>query len=319
MKKLHLPCGRMKGGGVERKIVYEIGEKDVGCTVMQFLRGKRYSGQMIGELKWSGDGVTCNGGPIKMKEPLQMGDRLEIYAHERERSEDILQVELPFPVVYEDEDLVVVNKPAGMPVQPSWYYRDKSLANAAAFYYREQAGQFVYRCVTRLDKNTTGLVLLAKNPISSGILYDLMVNREIKRTYYAIARRESERLLQTGEKGIIDLPIGKDMDAANVYKIDWENGKHAVTHYEVLAAAQDCAYIKLYLETGRTHQIRVHMEAMGYPLAGDETYHGSKPDTVTGLQHQALHAGMLEFSHPITGRWMRLEAPLPKEMLDGLP
>ncbi|MDD3339124.1 MAG: RluA family pseudouridine synthase [Lachnospiraceae bacterium] len=308
----------MKGGDVERKIVYEIGEQDAGGTVMQFLRGKRYSGQMIGALKWSGDGITCNGRPVKMKARLQVGDRLMVYAHERERSEDILQVELPFPVVYEDEDLVVVSKPAGMPVQPSWYYRDNSLANAAAFYYREQAEQFVYRCVTRLDKDTTGLVLLAKNPISSGILYDLMANREIKRTYYAIARREYERMLQTGEKGIIDLPIGKDMDAANVYKIDRENGKQAVTHYEVLAGTEDYAYVKLHLETGRTHQIRVHMEAMGYPLAGDETYHGSKPDTVTGLHRQALHAGMLEFSHPITGEWMRFEASLPKDMKDGL-
>ena len=218
--------------------------------------------------------------------------------------EEIEPVELPFGIVYEDDDLMVVDKPADMPVHPSMKNHDNTLANAAAWYGRTKGDSFVYRCVNRLDRDTTGLLILAKHILSATGLYGQMRAREIRRTYLAIVKG------MIREEGTIDLPVGRKEDSAIERMIDLEHGERAVTHYRPVRHGKDWTLIECRLETGRTHQIRVHMSSFGHPLIGDFLY-GSREEQ---MPRQALHSWKLSFVHPIMGRPMEFVSPLPPDM-----
>ena len=163
---------------------------------------------------------------------------------------------------------------------------------------------FPFRCVNRLDAGTTGLLIIAKNMFSAAVLYSAMKERKIKRTYLAVASGEIREL------GTVDLPIGRASDSVIERCIDPEHGERAVTHYEPLAYGNGCTLLKLQLETGRTHQIRVHMKAIGHPLAGDYLY---APEDCSA-ERPLLHSRSLEFTHPVTGEQMKLTAELPEDM-----
>ena len=218
--------------------------------------------------------------------------------------EEIEPVELPFGIVYEDDDLMVVDKPADMPVHPSMKNHDNTLANAAAWYGRTKGDSFVYRCVNRLDRDTTGLLILAKHILSATGLYGQMRAREIRRTYLAIVKG------MIREEGTIDLPVGRKEDSAIERMIDLEHGERAVTHYRPVRQGKDWTLIECRLETGRTHQIRVHMSSFGHPLIGDFLY-GSREEQ---MLRQALHSWKLSFVHPIMGRPMEFVSALPPDM-----
>ena len=242
--------------------------------------------------------VTC-----RVKE----GDNLCIHICEEESSEKIPPIELPFPVVYEDEDIVVVNKPADMPIHPSLNNYENTLGNAAAYYFAKQNKAFIFRCINRLDRDTTGLTILAKHMVSAGILQSQMVERRIKREYLAIVDGIIEE-----DEGTIDAPIGRKDGSTIERMVDCENGERAVTHYRVLERKANTTLVALKLETGRTHQIRVHMTHKGHPLLGDFLYNPSDDR----MSRQALHAWHLSFTHPITGEEMSFEAPVPEDMLE---
>lgn len=287
----------------ERRFSYMAGEAEQGMAVGQFLKERGYSRHALTLLKQTEGGILCNGREVYLSQPLRKGDRMDLFLKE-EVPEEIEPVELPFGIVYEDDDLMVVDKPADMPVHPSMKNHDNTLANAAAWYGRTKGDSFVYRCVNRQDRDTTGLLILAKHILSATGLYGQMRAREIRRTYLAIVKG------MIREEGTIDLPVGRKEDSAIERMIDLEHGERAVTHYRPVRQGKDWTLIECRLETGRTHQIRVHMSSFGHPLIGDFLY-GSREEQ---MPRQALHSWKLSFVHPIMGRPMEFVSPLPPDM-----
>lgn len=294
---------------MNRTITYSINCDGNLMTIEQYLKQKGYSRQSLVDLKKMPKSILVDDRHEYLRYVLKEGETLQVVITEEAVSEKILPIELPFPVVYEDEDIVVVNKPADMPIHPSMNNYDNTLANAAAWYYHKQDKPFVFRCINRLDRDTSGLTILAKHMVSSGILYEQMAKREIHREYLAIVENPFEAAKL---QGTIDLPIGRKPGSTIERFVDMEQGERAITHYKVIRQFENHALISLHLDTGRTHQIRVHMSYIGHPLVGDWLY-GQTNDV---LKRQALHSHKLTFIHPITGEQMELVAPLPEDMSD---
>ena len=201
----------------------------------------------------------------------------------------------------------MINKPADMPVHPSAGNYENTLANGIAWYFAEKGEDFVYRCINRLDRDTTGALILAKNPLSAAILSVQMKKRQILRTYLALV----DGLLP--DAGTINAPIARMEGSVITREVNFETGESAITHYERLAAGKEYSLAELHLETGRTHQIRVHMKYIGHPLPGDYLYN---PD-YRRINRQPLHSYQLEFTHPITGKVMLFTAPLPIDFISA--
>ena len=290
---------------MERVITYHTDSSAAGLRIEQYLRRRGYSYQNLTQLKKMHESILLNGVWSYMRSPLKDGDILTVHIQETESSPHIPPVKLPLDIVYEDEDIIVVNKPAGMPVHPSLNNYENSLANALMYYYQEQGKPFIFRCTNRLDRDTSGLTVIAKHMISSSILSGMGVRHEITREYLAIVRGS----LSPAE-GTIDAPIGRTGSSLIERKIDFENGERAVTHYHLVGEKNGHSLVSLILETGRTHQIRVHMKYIGHPLVGDYLYN---PDMEL-IGRQALHSYRLSFSHPVTGEKMEFTAPLPADM-----
>lgn len=290
---------------MERILDYRISANETGITIKDYLKAKGYSRQNIVELKKMKESILVNGKWEYVTCRLQEGDELRIHIRETEYSEKIVPVELPFSILYEDEDILVINKPADMPAHPSLNNYDNTLANAVAYYFEKKGEAFCFRCINRLDRDTTGLTILAKHMISCSILQEEMLHRRIEREYLAIVDGSMEE-----DSGTIDAPIGRKEGSTIERMVDYENGERAVTHYKVLERRKDCSLVALKLETGRTHQIRVHMSSIGHPLIGDFLYHPGDDR----MNRQALHAWHLSFVHPITKEKMRWEAPIPEDM-----
>ena len=291
---------------MERTITYHIVAHADGLRTEQFLRRRGYSCQNLTQLKKMPESILINGVWSYMRTPLSAGDTLTVHIRETESSPNIPPVDLPLCIVYEDEDIIVVNKPAGMPVHPSLHNYRISLANALMYYYQQQGKPFIFRCTNRLDRDTSGLTVVAKHMVSSGILSAMTTRREIRREYLAIVRGHV-----TPPSGTIDAPIGRAGTPLIERRIDFEHGERAVTHYRVVKEKNGHSLVSLVLETGRTHQIRVHMKYLGFPLVGDYLYN---PD-MEYIQRQALHSHSLSFRHPITGEDLKFTADLPEDML----
>lgn len=293
---------------MNRTIVYEVTKEQ---TVFRFLQKKGYSDQNLVDLRKDKQGILVDGIPALQKQVVRPGERLTVQLRETDCSTQILPVELPLDIVYEDEDFLVVNKPAGMPVHPSRNNVDNSLGNALMYYFLQQQKPFVYRCINRLDRDTSGLTIVAKHSVSAAILGTMLAeksagkNTSMKKGYLAIVRGSV-----TPPSGTITAPIMRKEEYHPERVVDFTRGEAAVTHYRVVGGKNGYNLVALELETGRTHQIRVHMKYLGYPLIGDSLYN---PD-MERIQRQALHAASLSFAHPITGKWMEFHAPMPEDM-----
>ncbi|MDD3368224.1 MAG: RluA family pseudouridine synthase [Lachnospiraceae bacterium] len=292
-----------------RDITYLIDQDAVlPATIEQFLRKKGFSHPLIYRLKQSTDGILLNGVPTRANTLLQPQDSLSVHIVEAAGSEHIVPTPVPLNIIYEDEDLLVLNKPAFQPIHSSINHYENTLANGVAYYFEQQNIPFVFRCINRLDRDTTGLTIIAKNMLSGSILSTMVSNREIHRKYLAIV----EGILP--ESGTIDAPIARKDGSVIEREVNFEAGDSAVTHYTRLSTHQkngkEYSLAAIILETGRTHQIRIHMNYIGHPLPGDFLYH---PD-MSVINRQALHSHSLEFKHPITGALMYFEAPLPADM-----
>lgn len=290
---------------MNRNIDYIIDEDSAGLRVEQFLRRKRYSGQNLSEIKRMPKSILVNGVHYYMRQELSKGDHLQVRICETKNSEKIPPTNLPLDIIYEDEDLLVLNKPAGMPIHPSLNNYTNSMANALAYYFQSQGKPFIFRCCNRLDRDTSGLTIVSKHLVSGSILSDMTKYREVHREYLAITRGSV-----TPSEGTIQAPLGRKEGTIIERTVDWEHGEDAVTHYKVVKEANGHSLVSLRLETGRTHQIRIHMKYLGYPLIGDYLYN---PD-MEYMTRQALHSHHMEFTHPITGEHMSFTAPLPEDM-----
>lgn len=291
---------------MNRTITYIINEKNENQTIGQFLKIHGYSHPIIVGLKKTTNGILLNERWVYVSNRMKKGDVLTINIEETASNSKLEPVFFPLDIVYEDDDLLIVNKTSNMPIHPSMGNYENTLANALAYYFKDQDSPFIFRCINRLDRDTTGLTIIAKNALSAAILGRQVSNRSIHRTYLAICEGN------TPPSGTIAAPIARVCDSTIMRCVDFEHGEQAITHYWQLAYHKtlDLSLIKLKLETGRTHQIRVHMKHAGYPLIGDFLYH---PDN-TILHRQALHSCSLEFEHPVTKEKMHFHAPLPEDM-----
>lgn len=289
---------------MKRTFTYTISTEYNGHTLLSFLKDIHYSSQIITHLKRTENGILLNGKWGRVRDVLHTGDELTIRLIEEDSSENIVSTNLPLSIVYEDEDILVINKSADMPIHPSQGNYDNTLANAVAYYYQQQGETFTYRCINRLDRDTTGLLIIAKHMYSASLLSEMVANHEIHREYLAIATGEVPK------EGIIIAPIGR-VDGSTIERhIDDVHGDYACTHYRRLTYNNGYSLVSLKLETGRTHQIRVHMKHIGHPLPGDFLYN---PD-FSVIGRQALHSHKLSFKHPINGTNMEFTAELPNDM-----
>lgn len=299
---------------------YHISTTDTPSQIKSFLKKRGFSTHSMIVLKRQENSVIVNGFPVFLTYTLRPGDHLRVTLSEDASSEHVMPVELPLDILYEDEDLLVVNKPAGMPIHPSLNNYDNSLGNAVAWYYTQKGEPFVFRCINRLDRDTSGLTIIAKHMVSAGILSDKISHKTaagftdatiepadttIVREYLAIVRGSV-----TPAVGTIDAPLGRKEGSIIERRIDFAHGERAITHYRVLHEKNGHSLISLTLETGRTHQIRVHLKYAGLPLIGDYLYN---PD-MEHMNRQALHAYRLKFRHPITDELLEFTAALPADM-----
>ena len=292
---------------MEREILYIIdGEyKDI----QDYLKAKGYSASNITTLKKYENGIMLNGVWAYMNQKPAVNDRLLVRVCENKKSENILPVDIKLDIKYEDDDIIVINKSNDMPIHPSLNNYENSLANALMHYYNDE--NFVFRCINRLDKDTTGLTIVAKHFLSAGILNIAMQNRQIKRVYNAIVKDDG----RLPDADTIDLPIAREDDTLIKRKVS-PDGQRAVTHFKVLQRFEKYSLIELRLETGRTHQIRVHMSHIGAPLVGDYLY--NEDDYGKSFVRPLLHSKSIEFIHPITGERMYLECDLPVDFKEKI-
>ncbi len=311
----------MRGLSV-RVIEYEVTASDSGRTVKEVMSGRLgFSVKEMTRCKQFDDGIMVRRAderegkgelflPVMVKAHLSEGDLLRINVYEaNENAGEVIPSDVPIDIVYEDEDVILLNKPGDMVVHPSYAHHTDSLSNALAGYYERTGQNHVIRTIGRLDRETSGLILFAKNRYSAAILSNQKENMSRRKEYLALAYGQF-----TESEGTIDAPIGET--ATRMIRKVCEDGKRAVTHYRVEEQHSDCALLRLFLETGRTHQIRVHMQHIGHPLLGDSLYGRDIPDS-HGLNRAALHAAHLEFIQPVSGEMLTFDAGMPEDMTDA--
>lgn len=293
---------------MKRIFNYDITMKDSCHTVEQYLHSIGYSRHTIIHLKKTENAIQVNHQWAYVKTRLNTGDLLSICLIEEGSSPNIVPISMPLSIIYEDRDIMVLNKASDTPIHPSQNNYTNTLANGISYYFWQKGENFVFRCINRLDRDTTGLLIIAKHMLSASILSQMMVNREIHRTYRAFVTGVPN------QSGTIDAPIGRVEGSSIERRIDYDKGETAITHYRLISSKNNLSLLELTLETGRTHQIRVHLKHMGYPIPGDFIYN---PDQ-TWINRQALHSFALDFNHPITGEPLHFTAPLPPDMANLL-
>lgn len=278
---------------VMREIIFKIDDKNSGLMIRDFLRNFGVSSALLTKLKQDENGIKLNGKFAKAIEVLKSGDNLTVNIKNSGKMPEKFECE-NVKVAYNDEDILVLNKPPLMPVHESRNHRGDTLANVAACYMESDCA---FRAVYRLDRDTSGLVLIAKNELAASKLAG-----KIKKDYYAVVSGKFE-----GE-GTIDLPIRRVQESI-IERGVFDDGERAVTHYEAIKTDGESTLLKLNLETGRTHQIRVHFSHLGAPLLGDTLYGGS----CEKINRQALHCKTIYFTHPITHEKITVDSDFPKD------
>ncbi|MBB6443767.1 RluA family pseudouridine synthase [Bacillus benzoevorans] len=288
------------------KVEHIVLEQEKSARIDKIISGLNPDWSRTQVQQWIKDGqVLVNGQAVKTNYKCNINDQIEIIIPEPEVL-DVIAEEMDLDIYYEDEDCLVVNKPKGMVVHPAAGHATGTLVNGLMAHCKDLSGiNGVLRpgIVHRIDKDTSGLLMVAKNDMAHESLVNQLVEKTVTRKYLAVVHGNIAH-----DYGTIDAPIGRDpKDRQSMTVID--NGKHAVTHFHVLERFKDFTLVECRLETGRTHQIRVHMKYIGYPLAGDPKY---GPRKTLNLNGQALHAAVLGFNHPRTGEYLEFEAPLPE-------
>ena len=299
-----LYCLRRKGALCLRILDYTVPPERDGLPLRSILRGDlRLSYTLLKSLKWRENAILLNGAPAHVNAVVHTGDAVTVTLDERRAAQELAPCELPLDIVYEDEDLLVINKSANVAMHPRRAAPDSpDIASALAAYLGDgSAAHFV----SRLDKGTSGLFIAAKTGYVHDRLRVALHTEGLRREYRAIAVGRV-----TPERGVIDLPIGR-ADGSVVKRCVRDDGAPSRTEYEVLTQNEDFSLLRLVPYTGRTHQLRVHMAALGYPLAGDWLY-GTEDKEL--IPRPALHSYELWFTQPVTGKALHFTAPLPEDM-----
>jgi len=278
---------------MSRQLTYTVKAAELPVSLADFLKSHGYSRSMIASMKHQG-GVLVNGGFFRMIDPLAENDRVQVLLA-GETASLPANTRLILPVIYEDEDILAVDKPDDMLVHPA----GKDFDDAVGNFFSAHCPGLVFRPLGRLDRHTTGICLIAKNRLAAAKL-----TGNLDKTYFAIAEGKIDIA-----GGTIDAPLLRVIGPVITNKVDGQ-GKASRTRFWVLACNQEYTFLRLQLATGRMHQIRVHMQHIGYPLAGDALYGGSR----TKIARQALHCGEIRFTHPIGGQIVQVASPLPEDM-----
>lgn len=293
---------------MKRILEYTVQPEFDGEKLMTLLRRHfKMSSMLIKELKTYNDGFLVNGSHIRTVDTVKTGDLLRITLHDS-ASDNIEPVNIPIEVVYEDEDVLIVNKPPDMPTHISTGNYKNSLANAVMYHYMQNGEEHLFRAVNRLDKDTSGLMTIAKNSYAHARLADEIQSGKLKRRYLCITEGRIDC------DGTVDAPIGRKKGSA-IERCVTEDGQEAVTHYKVVERFDDYTLLEMSLETGRTHQIRVHMAHIGHPLVGDWLYGTENHDIAP---RQMLHSCFLRFIHPVTGEILSFQSKMYTDMSDFL-
>lgn len=283
---------------------WSIENADHGKLLRDFLKEQHISRRALTDIKFSGGRISIDGEEVTVRRPVCTGELVKVEFPREVKSESMEAEDIPLNIIYEDDALLVVYKPAGMSTIPSREHPTGSLANGIIGYYERISLFATVHIVTRLDRDTSGLVLIAKHRHIHHLLSHQQKDGRIKRVYEALAEGTF-----TNKFGTIEKPIGRKRNSIIEREVQ-EGGQYACTHYEVIQQFPTYAHVKLKLETGRTHQIRVHLSSIGHPLMGDDLYGGS-PSKIT---RQALHCRKLEFFHPILKESLQFEATMPFDM-----
>ena len=279
------------------KLKFKVPPECDNIKAQNFLRNQcNLSSRMITRLKREKDGILMEGKILRTVDFVKSGKVVEINMPSEKSA--VFPVCGDINIMFEDSNLLVVNKPPSMPVHPVKQHQCDTLANIVSYYSLQKGESYVFRAVNRLDKDTSGLVVIAKDRFTAN-----SIKNKINKFYYAICHGRLE-----GEN-TINKPIGMQDGSIMVRRIK-HDGLPSVTHYKSLFSSDEFSFVKLWLETGRTHQIRCHMSSIGHPLLGDDLY-GGKLDK---LNRQALHCGEIEFIHPVNGNKINIKADLPNDM-----
>lgn len=286
---------------IKRRLDFTIPEEYNGKKVLAFLKGEaKASARLITKLKHYDDGILLNGEHIRTVDVLKTGDVLSITvpADREENISAVEPLEYDLKVLYEDDDLLIIDKPAGLPLHPSHNHQGDTVANAVAYHLKKQGKSAVFRSIGRLDRGTSGIVVCALNRFTAGVL-----NGKIYKEYMAVCEGIYE-----GE-GIIDKPIYRP-DPIKTFRTVDERGEPAVTEWKAVSHRNGKTLLRIHLVTGRTHQIRVHFSSLGTPLTGDTMY--GEPHK--GIARQALHCCYCKFTHPVTNEVIEINSPLPEDI-----
>lgn len=273
-----------------------------------FLKEQGISKGLLAKIKFQGGLIQVNNQVQNVLYQLQTGDQVKITIPAEGEHETVLLDETPIDIVYEDDHLLVVNKPAGISSIPAQYHPNHTMANRVKAYYKRQGYENqVIHVVTRLDRDTSGLMVFAKHGFCHAKLDVQLRQKQMIKKYQALV---TGQIAQLQDHGVIDLPIARDLTSLLKRKID-ANGQKAKTEYWLEQRNQKLALVDIQLHTGRTHQIRVHFSAVGCPLRGDEMYGGIVDEM---MPRQALHCYELTFKHPFTEEILHFHLPLPSDM-----
>lgn len=274
-----------------RTIDFVITDENAGKRIKEFLRAFGVSGSLLKKLKNTENGICKNGAPARTIDTVFCGDRLQINIEDSGKAPESADIKIN--LLYEDEDLIAAEKPAFMPVHESRNHRGDTLSNTVA----DICGG-AFRAICRLDRDTSGIVLIAKNEFAAAKLAG-----RVRKDYYAVVCGKIEG------SGVIDAPIKRERESI-IKRCVAPDGESAVTHYTAIKHSEKYTLVKLKLETGRTHQIRVHFAHIGYPLAGDTLYGGSTEE----ISRQALHCRDIYFSHPVSEEEIHIFCEMPQDM-----
>ncbi|KXZ13547.1 RNA pseudouridine synthase [Bacillus nakamurai] len=277
---------------------------EAGMTVKEYTAQLGISKRLLAEIKFGGGDLLINGEHVTVRSVLADGDVLKVEFPKEQVSETLLPEPVPLDILYEDEHVLVVNKQPYVSSIPSREHPSASIANGIIHHYRQNGVQSTVHLVTRLDRDTSGAMLIAKHRLAHSLLSAAQKKGSVKRRYLAVVHGRMSQ-----KEGTVDAPIGRKPDSI-IERMVTPQGQAAVTHFCTEKAGDTCTLAALQLETGRTHQIRVHMSYLGHPLVGDTLYGGK----TEGMTRQALHSERLSFLHPMTGEPLVFHAPIPDDM-----